>query len=1685
MEKKLYLYRNKRLTDFISEADVETHDDFNENIAYVIGAIVMHRETETSGKIAYIFTAGKDAGAWDSSKVEVYSLLSKNDGYINGEPVFNHSEKYRGIKRFFNFNVNAVTAITAYGLSVGDYYIALDNASTYEYSYYRIKNASNVDVYRVYGISFYNKTTGELFSIVDNCIVSPYVKFPNDDGQVTLFDFTYSSERMGTAPKISSTMYSFECYDLLWNVTDSDENRVQSYSDIFTFFNGERYYLEITPTSSFSNEDARYRHELSFVSERIVLENIIMMNSTFKNYEEFTPAKDYVSGNYVLYENLVYRFTSDHAAGAWDYSQVDQVPGESQITESTDFTFSGNITEFTDRINASIASSGITNMATITGLSENNHFYGYHAVFDYYDEFSSTEKYVYGDIVTHTVSGVLSYYRFISGHAAGVWNQSEVEVYVLPTKLISISGSTIYDALGLIESEYGLSYYIDSEKTIHIRKYQTEISDTIEYGSEKSLISITRSNMETKIVTRMTAIGSSDNIPYYYPNPSEYGFTSPKASAATGKFSVNPPTDLPLFTASFTENPTEKFYSLKTSDVFLFGLKIGSYGYTMQENIQFRYDSSANKLAVICTLGFNDNDLTKKYFISPNETTDRASVEYLYYPLNMITDSFSSEDKVSICNGSPIELPAEDSGIVYTSGDICILIQLSSVPYDKNVSVDGYYMSRFNLKTKTCPDGCKFGDCFLENSFDMLSVIFEILDTSDGYYRIRKYNGPKEEWQDLQWTSARAYDAGDIAMFENVLYKFTSHQDIGSILSHPVWSEVEYADVTGYTIIPIINTKNGDLCYNELAGSSYQHHQFACKRSIGANGRLDWIVNQSDTGSFSDNGIVYMSGTEILSQINFKGFTLYKKQWAINGTKAVEMENYGITIGGSSPKMLQEVHVISDKYLTPQSSLMPEIYFNTNGDRRFYPAKNYPFTKTEDYELDEDAGEELSNSNVINNNYQNDGGESIIFENQYKKSSPKEHVETFDDIKPTIKECLNVDGDRIDVVLEFKYDETDSDELKEIDSDNTDSLNYKHPYFFAKLRKLGFNIFDLAIDEEDMVLNITSGPCGSGAFKIMVGSTHEQNTVRVWKYDVYEFKESQYTKIYKKHDPMQYYNGTLYYDTSATSTPSYAKLDDTQYTNLPDDKEWGDIICTDVTLESVEDCQKDTTDNEVWVALLKDVSTFGTIIPSKIHSIEPVSYTDSQTDFDTFVLTHILMPQAYIRAAEKKLTKELIKYMGENNAELFSYAINFSRIYFAQHAAIQELMNENSLLKIKYAGHAVKKVYVSSFTYKMTESDALPEISVELKDTIAENKYKYVERTGTIVTGGDTGQSSISKTGTLSIKKIGRTFVTRNGTNQINGNLVVTGKVTGFINAILESGKITTLNEIGRSIQTVSNNVDIERVRKRSLSCILSWNRYLSIAKTAPWFEYTAGVYKDTLNSTSISISAGNTTTDIFGDTLADETVYNIYVTESGTIYLLDSSYQSNDFIVGILSSVDSTGSTTTSIGKLRHVSNYYGTNKVDGRAVVGQITDTGGDVLVDMSNGELSFKDNNGAIKSVKNVDAKVKTIDSSVTALDESVTALNGDVETINGNITTIKGDITTLDDNIAATNTNVTTLNSTVTTLNSKITDGNTGYDVLYNAVKQLQGTLNQKQIYMCDKTGSTCEEVVISLNELPEI
>lgn len=316
------------------------------------------------------------------------------------------------------------------------------------------------------------------------------------------------------------------------------------------------------------------------------------------------------------------------------------------------------------------------------------------------------------------------------------------------------------------------------------------------------------------------------------------------------------------------------------------------------------------------------------------------------------------------------------------------------------------------------------------------------------------------------------------------------------------------------------------------------------------------------------------------------------------------------------------------EYINTSQNLLPFKYRDTKGKKRFYDA--------------------------INGIY-----DGITFNNPFVEGKPKEHIFSVEDIKPSI-EGMEYNDQRIDMFEDIRFDEDDNDETYE---DEEGNVYFKHPYFFAKLKPLGFNLFDHAIEQQPMTVSFTKGDCGACNFEIAVDEDTQKNIVQV-----------------DANGDLIYVGGRVLCGAEGSG----------QYDVQP------------------QDIQQDTTDHSVWIALRKEEDTYGILMPQYGKHEPSVE--------DTFVILGINLPYEYIEAAEKKLEAEIIKYLKDNNDEKFTFSIGFSRIFFEENDILEQL-NENSKIAIMYNGQRYE-LYVSSFSYNMSEGDALPEIRVELDETL-------------------------------------------------------------------------------------------------------------------------------------------------------------------------------------------------------------------------------------------------------------------------------------------------------------------------------------------------------------------------------
>lgn len=198
---------------------------------------------------------------------------------------------------------------------------------------------------------------------------------------------------------------------------------------------------------------------------------------------------------------------------------------------------------------------------------------------------------------------------------------------------------------------------------------------------------------------------------------------------------------------------------------------------------------------------------------------------------------------------------------------------------------------------------------------------------------------------------------------------------------------------------------------------------------------------------------------------------------------------------------------------------------------------------------------------------------------------------------------------------------------------------------------------------------------------------------------------------------------------------------------------------TSQTSQYVES-QQNTSTNEVWIAVKKDNTTFGVVMPNATNNYKP-------SVGDKFVITGIKMPKSLVLAAEKRLDEALIKYMSENNDEKFSFSVSFSRVFLAENSMLAGLLNENSRIYIKYNDKEYF-MYVNSFTCK-ADKNCLYDISVELTDKLSANvsalRSTITEIAGDII--GERMGASLNVSDILG--RISRYFISKINSDTSNG----------------------------------------------------------------------------------------------------------------------------------------------------------------------------------------------------------------------------------------------------------------------------------------------------------------------------
>lgn len=1260
-------------------------------------------------------------------------------------------------------------------------------------------------------------------------------EFPYLGDPLEIFDFTYSATRMGSAPTISAQG--------VMRYADSDGHTLDGLwtQECHVVFNGSKFHLKRIPDSSKSNEDARYKYNLDFIDESVVLESVYF------------------------------------------YDVVQPFINEKPVSENSVFSFYGDINEFAKRINASLLRSGLASL--VRKYEEYPNSPGNIVPYLTYEQwnmilvnpssligtvFSMQDELIafYGDIyqpLNADYNQYLQQYIYenmngdytVNGYKVVFGIDKYGEVSSSEEKLVSVENATVHEALQQFYDTFELQYYITKEKDsvgnftgntlIVVGDCEHDFADwdednddyvrdddgvpttdnPFDYGVNDELLSKTKTNTTDKIVTRITGVGGTENIPWYYPNPCPDGWIKPlftRDGVEMQGITIDYPTDEGATVASSVRY--EKFLK--------------------------------NRLGVLIKKGKLIQPIHKGNYISFSEETESGTliIHTVYYinTVGVVAPRVTLEMSYDIANSGISKLTAGlfmwsyDSSQTYSEPNAFQSMFINADGKHKIELLQGFYYD-FNI------------DYYIPENNIPLSQDFDY----EGYFY-------STEWVQI----------GQSDFYTRTGENFYNVQGLQPF--------VRYAFLNGTTLVvyEVGYSANGDASGKvtpmpRVSGKKYKDLStgiiYECTDSESPS------YNPSHQGTHIDafDANPLMSAEEWLRRNVYNlAIRLYANDgWYLKGEKII-LADYGLgEPSQSGTAITTDIFDVIEfqrlKWVTPQPNLMPEVYIKTDGERRFYLAHDY-YDK-ENHTLlagtaDTAIGEQQVGSLVRNPLYKEEETDTddkhYDFENEYIQSLPHEHIENFDDVKPTIKEhkayvaveitqetiddwanqysnyFILDDGQyvqapsvydssiktyymllRIDVVEEFAYDTYDSDEIWESNDSGSIQGEYKHPYFFARLRPLGFNIFDMAL-QEDMVLSLTTGDCGACNFKIGVDENYRKNPVQLWEYDVYNGDNSQSTKLYGKGSLRRYVDLTgLYYNKNGFFEKIQVSADALENGEMPfgyDDNrgifhtynytgasvESGMVGVTKkagnthfegdvVTSGKFMDEQQDTSENYVWVALFKDTDSYGTIMPSAVPNynnpsfnlyMRPKSVADVHTptstyggdeeNADKFVLTNIRLPQIYLRRAEHELSRKLVNYMYEHNYQKFNFSIKFSRIYVEENPETDDNLNENSVLYVSY-NNATYRQYVKSYTYTMKHDEALPELNVDMNEELSVSRTLEQRRRREGRIGDVRTSSKISSIVRRMRDKIESRTISKDNNQIMSGNITIQGENVSLV----------------------------------------------------------------------------------------------------------------------------------------------------------------------------------------------------------------------------------------------------------------------------------------------------------------
>lgn len=781
-----------------------------------------------------------------------------------------------------------------------------------------------------------------------------------------------------------------------------------------------------------------------------------------------------------------------------------------------------------------------------------------------------------------------------------------------------------------------------------------------------------------------------------------------------------------------------------------------TFGGTIHEFV-----ARVNSSMAYCGL-YRPTDEYKGYYVVVDEGygTDEVKEvsfedQYLTDVLQLINTTFELDYywNGSVCHVGKVQHDLTDTPIKYGSSDALISVSKENANY-KIVDMITGYGSSDNLPYYY-PNDDEFGEAI----FDAKNIASEHVDvTLSDYLRYSKYND-------------------NLVLFKSKKGKYEGNVDVSTLYVRDTYSPENLTQADNsqnpkvkcwFWVSIKINVKKGQIIdfskisfnfelfdyiqkkenITNLSSATRTINIYTTYHDLYKNVCTDSNLGDACSVEFAEDGTFYIDIDAIFSY-NCKVFTMDGKRtfygssaWKVsfsgdvvfsldtnseyswkNGDNYIPLDNSGIYVNG----------IASAKYVEYDYN------FGKNDEGIYGFDKIYTGTEDDAVQVSVTGRKWIAPSSVLmpsiyrntkgaerfyyalNNAHKLPSGSGYYeFVNLYKKGNPHQGTVTFDDIKPTINGIVNAEGQLFGEIADVAFDSVDSD-VKDSDG------KYIHSYFYIKLHKFngdfGFDLFAHALASEPAKINlIKSNGCPACSF-------------------------------------------VIYSQPSADNSKCYNYVSVDENGNLkPVRTDKNDYIFANASDAYEDKLNQDSTQKELWIAVQKDTSTLGIVMPNASAGFKPQKG-------DLFVITGIKPPKVLVTAAEKRLDDALIKHMSENNTDQFNYSVKFSRVFLQENTDFASKLNENAKLSIQIQGDSDSdgnlishEVFVSNYSVKV-DNDELAEVEIELvnslevtksdtKQIIDAVKGETVKSLSSMVGGSNTNSFNASITDKMYLSKL-------------------------------------------------------------------------------------------------------------------------------------------------------------------------------------------------------------------------------------------------------------------------------------------------------------------------------------------